>query len=419
MIIKGSNTAHSFGGGAFKGKYTTGRRSRDFLPAENWSYTTPSKTITISGTSTGPAASNDANVTTTTSATVQTLADVLPNIPLSTYVTGQATFGSSNAGVATVNSVGVVTPVSAGTTNITVSVPGLSTRSIPITVVQTGGQTTTTFVSFVSGSLAYAIATTADSAISGKIAGSGGYHAPGSGVILGANQSLFSAYNPSGSFFTRNSSLFESADFTCLAASYAGGSYFGGTLISPQHFITANHNLLNGNAAGTLQFVDNSNNASTNTVTANNFVNISGADIAVVKLDQPVASGITFAKFLPSNYALYLPGLQYGIPAVTANQFKTLSICEWYQVTGSAPAITIRQPLAGTRSGWYSPAVTNDSSSPLFLIIGGQTIVLSCWYTANTGPSYADYLTQIAAAMTTLGGGYSPTTVNLSGYTFF
>jgi hypothetical protein len=58
---------------------------------------------------------------------------------------------------------------------------------------------------------------------------------------------------------------------------------------------------------------------------------------------------------------------------------------------------------------------SGDSGGPIFVIKGGEFVLLGSLYTSTYSPALGYYLTEITAAMTSMGnpGGYSYTTVDL------
>ena len=74
---------------------------------------------------------------------------------------------------------------------------------------------------------------------------------------------------------------------------------------------------------------------------------------------------------------------------------------------------------SGTYSDWYTVPCCGDSGSPAFALINGEAIVLGVWYTASSVPNLSGYITQINAAMATLGSSNTLSTVSLSGFHTF
>lgn len=399
----------------------SGTLIRGYNVSEDFSIIVIARDNIISRGTTGTVTVGDASVTQSTTSIVDHEFDISVNIPLNAR-SQSYTLNNLTSSIISISG-NSATRISDGLAEVNVNT-ALGNRLGTFSVSRQSPTTTNVFNNFIAGSLAKAISDTIDASISGKTQGDP-YYFPGvswppATAVTGTNQSLFSTWNPSTQSITRNSGLFVSSiDWSCLAASYANGGGFGGTLISPRHFITANHNLLNGNAIGTLQFVDSSNNVRSATVSSGSFVNIAGTDITVVKLNADVPSGINFAKVLPANFRTKLPNIQYGIPCIMGDQFKTFRIGEWNNVASPGNFAFIGTPKVSGRIPWYNTPVGGDSSSPSFLIISGAPVVLTCWSTASGGGNYADYITEINAAMTTLGGGYQLTTVDLSGFTSF
>lgn len=55
--------------------------------------------------------------------------------------------------------------------------------------------------------------------------------------------------------------------------------------------------------------------------------------------------------------------------------------------------------------------------SPAFVVINGALVMVCHWTFAGQGAAHHLMLTEIGDAMTSLGGGYSPQTIDLSSFT--
>jgi len=233
---------------------------------------------------------------------------------------------------------------------------------------------------------------------------------------------IFSSYNHATPTYTRNATIWTSSiDLTCISPwnSNAGQNKCG-TLVSPRHFIYANHYTYpNGT---TVRFVDNSNNVVDRTVTSQQRIGLT--DIQVGVLDSDVSGGISFAKVLPTGWAVKMPSLDgangYVLPALHTDQtnkiicanLSNLSAAFAYSTLPDATNWPARNPLGKT-------VIVGDSGSPLFIVINDELVLINCWYYAYSGPFVTNYYSDINAAMTSLGGGYSLTDIDLSSFTSY
>jgi hypothetical protein len=350
------------------------------------------RTRVITSGSTTTAAIKDANVQTSTTATTASEFDLSVNIPL----TSSQSYSIINLtpGVASITG-NSGTWLANGTATVNVVSTVLGTQQISHAVSEQVGQSTTTFSSFAPGSLAAAICSTVDGLLSGKTASATTYDLLASG---GA----------------RNSSLWASGiDFSCLAVNVGGGNeQHGGTLVSPQHILLANH----FSGISQVNFLASDGSTVNRTVTA--LQEVGTTDLCIGYLNSAVPSTVGFARVLPSNFRSYLPSVQYGVPTVFANQYKELHVGEW-NADPAAAEVAIASPKVSSRQPWYAMPISGDSGSPNFLVIGGALVVLTCWHTAGGGPNPADNIAGINSVMASLQGGGSPhqlTVVSLSGY---
>lgn len=283
-------------------------------------------------------------------------------------------------------------------------------------------------------------------------------------LTLPAVMAIYSTMNHSATNYTRNSSCWAHAfDLTCVPAynSYeqisisnccANPSYNccvpvvptkrAGTLISPRHIIFANHYwIANGS---TLRFV-----AMDNTVVSrvlSNSIQVStpirsidalghtntsskSTDLQVGLLDSDVPTNlITFARVLPANYTNYFPNLSNrtapaAIPALCLDQNANAEVVDVSCIfTSSAEIgeIVFSHPQDATEQQFYGDGrKVGDSGQPVFLVINGQLVIVTVWSSAFAGGAgnFIYDADSINAAMTTLGGGYKLTPIDLSGFT--
>lgn len=377
-------------------------RLRGVGSADDFTVTPASRTIVV-GTTTTSTSFKDAALTNVSTATVDTVQDLHVGLPLnSALVNGAVQYASQSAGIATVDASGATTRVSDGTANVLVTVPGLGARRVPVAVSRSTGQTTTTFANFLSGSLGRHLVDSMAGYLNGKTYGS-------------ATTALFSTEDDATPAYVRNASLFAGAvDWTCIPAWASGsGREFLGVLVSPRHVLSCAH----ARTSGTIRFVKADGTVVSRTLSGS--LQVGSTDICMYVLDSDVPAGINFAKVLPANYASHLPQPIYGYPCAFTNNPRRIIVADY-----SANGLTISKSTDSTRAQWYTPVIVGDSGSPAFVVVNGAPVAVTTWHTSNltstsSGPPIADNLSTINAAMTSLGGGYSLTTVDLSGFTSY
>lgn len=263
---------------------------------------------------------------------------------------------------------------------------------------------------------------------------------------------VFSTKNDVSINYIRNTGCWASdLDLTCVSVWNSSlGSQGGGTLISPRHIIFAAHFQINNGSI--LRFVNNNNEVISRTlinkITHPNYNSpiVFFPDITIGVLDSDVPTSIGFAKILPLNWSNYLPTLTiendtifggFTIPCLFFDQEKKALISDLRSLilpSGfTLPASNIPWPQDGrfTNTLWKQPSntrllffetiVTGDSGSPAFLIINNQLVLVTVWTFggAGGGTSILYFKDNINEIMTSLGGGYSLTEIDLSGFVSF
>lgn len=309
------------------------------------------------------------------------------------------TLESLDTDVAIVDQYGRVTRVSDGTARILCHTRLLN-RRVDVAVSREGGTTTQQFKEFATGSLAKECTDAVDSRIAG--------------VTPSTAKSIYTTQNHGSGIYTRNASCWcADLDLTCISPwNSTGANKRAGTLITPRHVLFAWHYQIG--AGATIRFVQSDNTVVTRTVSSVQSVSGAGLDkdITIGRLDSDVSAGISYAKLLPANYASYLPGLSNGIPCLGLDQEEKALVCEWVSTT------SCRYPSTADRQALNESLISGDSGNPLFAIIGGELVLLTVWTYggAGSGTELAANITAINDTITSLGGGGSVTTVNLSSY---
>jgi len=363
--------------------------------------------VQISGTSTGQSTVNDAVIQSYTTATQvrNWNLSIINNVRSESQI---VTITSSNEAIATVTGSNIQY-ASDGTAIITVA---SSVRSVPFSLnfASRGGQLTTSFVSWVSGCACSHASAQVDSRIAGKTASSA--------------KPIYTTQDHINSIYTRNVSCWAyDIDLTCMSPwNSQGGSNFAGVLISPRHVLFAAH--YQPEVGTIMRFVKTDNTVVTRTITAKlthpAYVPYF-PDLCVAVLDSDVPAGVNFAKVLPANYANYFKSAQYRVAIMSTDQEKKALIKDWLgQYTANSGYILANNvsPIDSKRLEFDEFLIGGDSGSPSFLIINSSLILLAV-ATISGGGAGTDLPPQKAAIntmMTTLGGGYQLTEVDLSSF---
>jgi hypothetical protein len=318
--------------------------------------------------------------------------------------------------IATVSNAGQVTRVADGTAQINYHTRLLS-RSAVIPITRTGGSVASVFKQFATGSLAKHIT----DAITSRLSGAPTTKKP----LFNGDPTIFGN-------FTRNTSSWTSGiDFSCFSPWNGYGlNQMGGTLISPRHVLYNAHYIpVVGGIYGTrpIWFVANDGEVVQRTLT-NSIGDFSlGTDLAVAVLDSDVPSKIKFAKTITQtdivNKLAFARNVQSAIriPVIGCDQEKKAHIRDFtYYNSGSTDVIYFNTPTDSTRVTWFEDVIAGDSSSPAFLLINGELVVLGGWHFGGAGGcanlAASAHQTMVNSWMTTLGGGYQLTNIDLSSF---
>jgi hypothetical protein len=241
-------------------------------------------------------------------------------------------------------------------------------------------------------------------------------------------QNLFSTRTDGGggTYVWNTASFLHDVDLTCMSVwnSQAGGSPANSlktaTLISPRHVLMANHFYPPN---GTIVRFRNADGVVAER-TLTNSSRIGSTDIQIGILDTDVPPTITFAKAIDDpSVPLFNTRLA---PVVVIDQTLKAFIGEvGTGGTGGGNVINVTPfgtPLSSAQRAAFSQSnswIGGDSSHPCFLIVDGLPVVLftnhtSIGSTVNSERVSA-YVTEINAAMTSLGGSYQLTMCKVRG----
>ncbi len=278
---------------------------------------------------------------------------------------------------------------------------------INVTTSSASSATVDTFLNWVTNSLALHCEQQIDSRLSGDM------------TVYSSQDSI------NGNTFIRNQNCWISdIDLTCISPwNSTGRNTMGGTLISRRHVLFCEHLNFRPEIGATIKFVTSDNTVISRTIT-NRLTHPSYVpyypDICIGVLDSDVPLSISFAKVLPSNWRTYLPSLSTSssIPVLRLNQNERASVANWRGSFGNLGSFFLQYPSSTLRQSYYENIITGDSGNPVLLIIDGDLVVLGTFTSggAGGGTLVSDHITAINTMMTTLGGGYQLTQIDLSSF---
>lgn len=203
-------------------------------------------------------------------------------------------------------------------------------------------------------------------------------------------------------------------ELTCVSPwnSHAGVEG-GGTLISPRHVLFAEH-FMGGTGSNpmpngtTIRFITRDNQIVERTLS--NKARVGATDICIGLLNADVPETISYARVLPSNFASFVS--VYRQPALVVDAEEKAIIKELSNASGGN--VTFGTPSDPVRATYDETLVPGDSSNPVMLIIGNTPVVVGAVLTTGSVADLAAQTSAANAAMSSLGGGYSLTAIDLS-----
>ena len=307
------------------------------------------------------------------------------------------------------------TAVSNGSAMLTLRT-GSSTYTASVTVATLTAQANDTVTGFVSGSLRAHLIAQIDPLLEGKT--------PATALPL------FTTQDHGAGTYVRNAQCWAAPHAQALTAispwNSQGGAHLAGILVSPRHVLFATHYA--AGAGATIRFVTTGNVVVTRTITAT--APLPGyvpyyPDLTVGVLDSDVPETISFAKILPADWASKLPALnttEPRLPSIGLDQEEKGLVSDLFGITSGAgqggAMVSFIRPASSLRSAFYEDKIGGDSSNPACLIINGQLVVLTCWTGGGggSGTSVVYHRSALETLMTSLGGGYSLTPIDLSSF---
>lgn len=191
----------------------------------------------------------------------------------------------------------------------------------------------------------------------------------------------------------------------------AGGVYGTGTAISRRHLAVARHFPLQVGA--TCRFVTSANTTVEKVVQGVASSPLASVDIAICSLDSDLPASIKSYKIFPPS--VLSKWQSDSVPCFSFDQerkaiVKQIDTIEIFENTNFSNSTTY--PLL------TEEIVGGDSGNPVFTIINGEPILMTCWFLGGggSGPAYHKYAAHIQSLMDSLVPGYTLETVDLSAF---
>ena len=316
---------------------------------------------------------------------------------------------SSNETVATVDSDGFVTNLSSGSATIRATVDE-SYLQLTIAFSTSADSVSDEFMGYVSGSLGEHITNAVDTRLVGKTAAN--------------NMLFFTTQDHETATYIRNENVWPANLGASLCSispwNSTGGVNMAGVAISPLHIIFSAHYQISSGA--TIRFVLSDNTVITRTMVSKLTHPLYVPyypDITIGRLDSPLPDTIIFAKVLPDNYFQCLPNLGAStLPALCLDQEEKALVTDVYSLSDMASFTYPNHENSVKRAEFYENKINGDSGNPAFLIINNQLVILCVWTYgfAGAGTFITPHRNYINTMMSQLGGNYTLTDIDLSGF---
>ncbi|PWU08280.1 MAG: hypothetical protein C5B50_29820 [Verrucomicrobia bacterium] len=183
---------------------------------------------------------------------------------------------------------------------------------------------------------------------------------------------------------------------TCIGYSNGYSGQFLVTMISPRHYLRAQHT---GTPRSPIAFLATNNVLYWRKVVDQIQVGVS--DTAVGMLDTDLPASVGYLPILPANYTNYLPttGSSY-VQAIGLHQDLSLfSQPMRFWDPNSVVWDRLIAPPFGLTTNWNIALYSGDSSNPDMLLIGNQLVLVTHHAAADGGPNYAPQISAINQRM--------------------
>lgn len=214
--------------------------------------------------------------------------------------------------------------------------------------------------------------------------------------------------------YVRNPECWADVDLSCVGLwNSHHGEYFTGAAISPRHVVQVHH--AHFGIGAVLRFLTSDGQVVSRTcVDQRSPVGIS--DICISLLDEDLPPTIRPARLLPENFASLIgnpaPGSSampripvFGVKQSFADSERKCVVAD---LTEAGFTWSLQQPTDSVRIAFYENIQVGASGCPVFVLINGEAILAMCYSSGGygAGSSLHRFLSEINAAMASLGGGY-------------
>jgi hypothetical protein len=177
----------------------------------------------------------------------------------------------------------------------------------------------------------------------------------------------------------------------------------GATAVTPRHIVMAKHSGAILSVNDKLWFVTSDGTWIQRTVSR--VASDGSTDISVALLDSPLPSTIKPVKVVPSTFESYFD--RDGVGNIDSNGRP---ICVGFDHEKKALFFSVTKAGAGASKviayidGSLVPApydeiaedlASGDSGNPLFIIVDGEPVLITSWFTTSTSPAYNSYISTI------------------------
>lgn len=213
---------------------------------------------------------------------------------------------------------------------------------------------------------------------------------------------LFSTQDYANKKYVKNDTCWaKTVDLTCCSPyNYSGGPRQAGTLITPQHIVTASHYGLG--VGSRLHFLTKELTVIETKVIA--AAAIPDSDILIGKLENPLPSAIKPATLFTPDIITKI-GYGYGTPILTLDQEEKALVSTLISLQ-SGVFVHAAKPTDSIQLNLYEDKISGDSGNPVFVLYGDNPILISHlrYGGAGSGPSYIGHYQKIIDTINYLGG---------------
>lgn len=214
---------------------------------------------------------------------------------------------------------------------------------------------------------------------------------------------LFSTQDHAKPSYIRNvNGWARTVNLTCASPwNTAGRNLNAGTLVTPQHILTASHYTMP--VGCTVRFIAMSGQVLERKLIAD--MTIRDTDICVGLLESELPPLIKPAMLLPPNAMNFIPNGSL-MPVLTLDQEEKALISNVSNLNAGGWVSTMRPFVMPKRDAFYEDKISGDSGNPVLLVYGDDVIMITHLKFGGSGggPSYIAYLPEILSTIKALGG---------------